>query len=327
MNFALNASADFTTTQVISACSLTRPRADLLLKILAVEGAIERNEEGWNLANSSWQFDSQKYEVLVQARRADSQKMAQYAAGQTCLETQLRIALDDDVDDGAVCGRCSVCVGHLPDGLPGAPSEASIFAAQKFLRGQDNVIEHRKQWPAGLVVEGLPIKNLKMANELRLEDGRALAFADDAIWDSFIPDQNSDGPLTEELKIGLNEMLARWKPSVDIITPIPSSRHPQLVSSLANHIAVQLGLPVEDVLGVEAPESNASRTDAVQRPREIARRVSVSNNPAVIGKRLLLVDDTCASRWTITIAGAHLRNRGAISVTPFVLHQKAAADA
>ena len=40
------------------------------------------------------------------------------------------------------------------------------------------------------------------------------------------------------------------------------------------------------------------------------------------GQVVLLVDDTWRTGWTATIAGALLRDAGAASVRPFVIHQR-----
>ena len=83
----------------------------------------------------------------------------------------LQLALDDP--DPEPCGRCSVCTGELP--APGArPSTETVDAARLFFRGQDVVIEPRKQW-----VSRIPDRKGKITF---LAPGRALAFADDPAW-------------------------------------------------------------------------------------------------------------------------------------------------
>lgn len=59
----------------------------------------------------------------------------------------------------------------------------------------------------------------------------------------------------------------------------------------------------------------------------MAARITVHSGAQVTDERVLLVDDTTLTRWTLTIAGALLREAGAKSVAPLVLHQLASADA
>lgn len=59
----------------------------------------------------------------------------------------------------------------------------------------------------------------------------------------------------------------------------------------------------------------------------MAGRITVLHGARVADERVMLVDDTTLTRWTLTIACALLRNSGAKSVAPIVLHQIASADA
>ena len=261
------------------------------------------------------------------ARRAEANRMAEYASANRCLETQLRIALDDDVHPDARCGRCSVCTGRLPHGLPSRPEQANIVTAQRFLRGVDHAIESRKRWAPGLVVPGLKMRSTTIT-QVSLE-GRALAYGDDAAWGAEIDALRFDGELGDELRDGVRKMLQRWRlmqsTPPTVVVPVPSSRRPQLVASLAATVAAELGVPVLHALMLTPP--SGPRSSATARPAEIALRVAVRPGARVADQRVLLVDDTALTRWTLTIAGALLRQAGAKSVAPLVLHQLAAGDA
>jgi len=314
-------------TAIAAAAAVSRPRAELLLKILAVDGAVERLDDGWRALDSQWVFDASRYEALVLARRAEANRMAEYASASRCLETQLRMALDDDVDPTFACGRCSVCTGELPHGLSSRPDKANIVTAQRFLRGVDHPIEPRKRWAPGLVVPGLEMRNSTIT-QVSLE-GRALAYGDDAAWSEAIDPLRFDGELSDELREGVREMLGRWRlmqtAPPTVVVPVPSSRRPKLVASIAECVARELSVPVVDALHVQPPAG--SRGSATARPHEVAERITMKSGARLADERVLLVDDTTLTRWTLTIAGALLRNAGAKSVAPLVLHQLASADA
>ena len=314
------------TTEVMAAATLTRPRAELLLKILAVDEAVERTDNGWKPLHTNWIFDDAKYQDLVAERRADSARMAQYASATECLETQLRIALDDDIDPDTKCGRCSVCTGTLPYGLPSTPDQAAKVEAQKFLRGVDHAIENRKQWPKGILVDGVNIRNTRIATEHQSSEGRALAYADDAAWGHEIEKVRFDGQLTDELKQGLDDLFARWKPEVTAIVSVPSSRRPALIADMASCLSKHLNVPILDALKCENPVNTSARLGFAERPKDVAKRINIKNSNGLKDAHVLLLDDSCYTRWTLTIAGAQLRASGAKSVTPFTLHQLAGAD-
>jgi ATP-dependent DNA helicase RecQ len=314
------------TTEIMAAATLTRPRAELLLKILAVDEAIERTDNGWKSLHAEWIFDDAKYQDLIAERRADAVRMAQYASATECLETQLRIALDDDIDPSTKCGRCSVCTGILPYGLPSTPDREAKVKAQAFLRGVDHVIENRKQWPKDFIVDGVPIRNTRIAAEHQSREGRTLAYADDAAWGHEIETVRFDGHLNDELKKGIDELFARWKPEVNAIVAVPSSSRPVLITDMANYLAKQMGIPIIDALACKSPTKKSGKLGFAERPKDVAKRISLKSSTGLIDAHVLLIDDSCYTRWTLTISGAHLRTGGAKSVTPFTLHQLAGAD-
>ncbi|MEN9623878.1 MAG: ATP-dependent helicase RecQ, partial [Pseudomonadota bacterium] len=96
-----------------------RGRLEALLKILAVEGVVDKDGSAWRATGVPYVHDSAKWSALAQVRQQEADIMRQYAHGQGCLMAYLQTALDDP--SPAPCGRCSVCTGHLP--YPGlAPS-------------------------------------------------------------------------------------------------------------------------------------------------------------------------------------------------------------
>ncbi len=316
-------------TAIAASAAVSRPRAELLLKILAVDGAVERLDDSWRALDTNWVFDGARYAELVLARRAEANRMAEYAQASRCLETQLRLALDDDVDPAFKCGRCSVCTGELPHGLKSKPDKANIVKAQRFLRGVDHAIEPRKRWAPGLTIPALPMRNTTITAAHMSLEGRALAYGDDAAWADAIDLLRFDGEPSDELREGIREMLQRWRALQAVppalVVPVPSSRRPRLVAGLADCVAREFGVPVVHALQVRPPAG--PRGSAIGRPGEMAQRITVLSGAGLANARVLVVDDTTLTRWTLTIAGALLREAGAKSVAPLVLHQLASADA
>jgi ATP-dependent DNA helicase RecQ len=291
-----------------------RGRLEALLKILAVDGAVARTEGGWTATGSPWEYDSAKYEALVQARRAEADLMRAYARGAGCLMEYLQRALDDP--DPGPCGRCSVCTGELP--APGAaPTDVAIAAAREFLLGRDVFIEPRLRWPGGLEDRKGKITGCV--------EGRALAFADDAAWGRELRAFSAgDGPVSEAIADGIVQVLGRWRKVWGdrpvAVVPMPSRAHPQRVRSLAEHLAQVGKLPLLDVLEATGPPvptevSSTTRAGALLGSIRVRDGSEVPNGP------VLLVDDTYRTGWTATVAAALLRDAGAIAVLPIVVHR------
>ena len=295
-------------------------RLEFLLKVLAVEGAVERTRDGWVGTGRPWAYDGQRYDALLAAREHEADLMRAYARSARCLDSVLREALDDPAV--TACGRCSACTGSMPGGLPSEPDVDSVQAARAFLRGVDVVLEPRRMWTPGLTRRG------RIRPELMAAEGRALAFAADPGWPDVEPFmQGADQPAPGWLVDGLVDVLRRWRttwPSrPTVIVTIPSTTHPQLLASLAREIGRVGGLPVVEALTVDGPPS-ARELSTKARAAYQEPRIGLVPSVALDGETVLLVDDRLRTGWTMTIAAALLREAGAANVLPLVVHKQPA---
>ena len=300
-----------------------RSRVELLVKVLAVDGAVTRSADGWSASGQPWSYDDAKYAALIEARRAEAGLMRSYAAATTCLETLLRLALDDTVGESAQCGRCSVCVGALPAALPRTPSRENLEAATTFLRGLDTVIAPRKLWASGL--SG---RSGRISPTLAIAEGRALAFADDPAWTDIaglLADSSDDIESPDWVLQGLTAVLARWRSSWKArpiaVAAIPSTRRPRFNQSLAAGLAAIGQLTVIEPFEISGPHAPSGLSPAA-RARTVEARIRLRPGIAVPSGPILLVDDTLRTGWTMTISGALLREAGATAILPLVVHQR-----
>ena len=294
-----------------SATGMRRGRLEGLLKVLAVDDAVERRAGGWIATGKGWYYDEAKWSALRRVRAAEADLMRKYAHGEGCLMQFLQQALDDP--DPHRCGRCSVCTGRLPE--PGArPSEEAVAAARTFFRGQDVAVEPRKLWPSGVERKG----KINF-----LAPGRALAFADDPAWSSELARLwRSDDVAPQVVLDGCVEVLRRWSKTWDrpvAVVAMPSRRFPRLVTSVAEHLARTGRLPLVDALEVGGPPPAVDASSAT-RVKDLLIRTRARAGVSFDGP-VLLVDDTIRSRWTLTVAGALLSDVGATRVFPLALHQ------
>lgn len=295
-------------------------RLEFCLKVLAVDGAVERTREGWVGTGRPWTYDSERYAALLAAREHEADLMRAYARSARCLDSVLREALDDPATQP--CGRCSACTGGLPGGLAGAPDPESVRAARDHLRGIDVVLAPRRMWTPGLRRSG------RIRADLAAEEGRALAFAADPAWpevEPFMYGPDHDAP--PWLVDGLVAVLARWRTTwparPSLVVPVPSTTKPRLVQSLAAGIGDIGALPVADVLAVNGSPSprdlSTKARAAFQEPR-----IGVRPGVDLAGETVLLVDDRWRTGWTATLAAAVLREAGAQHVLPLVVHRQPA---
>jgi ATP-dependent DNA helicase RecQ len=224
--------------------------------------------------------------------------MAAFGADGRCLMRALQEELDDP--DPQDCGRCSVCAGprHAGELDPKLVREAALL-----LRSRPIVLETKKMAPDDTG------SMRKIPEDVRAEEGRALARLGDGGWDPVVRAGDFEGELLDAAA----EVVRAWGVPVEWVTAVPSPRMPDF----AQRLAEKLGLPY-----VDAIERVAERPPQ----REMANSAQqVANVRGAFGIRdsrsgpCLLIDDVRFSGWTLAMLAGQLRRRGAAAVYPFAL--------
>jgi ATP-dependent DNA helicase RecQ len=313
----LAASGPMSVMELEGLVNLRRGRLETLLKILDVEGAVDRDGSRWLRTSEPWTYDEARYAQLAASRRAEQDAMRRYQRTDGCRLRFLRDELDDP--DAQDCGRCDNCTGQHPAVKIAADGAAGATA---FLRDATVVIEPRKQWAKGL--EG---RKGNIAPDRRAEEGRALAFGTDPGWSEALAPRFAapDAPPDDELVRGVAKVLKAWpwaqRPTW--VTWIPSRTRPQLVQGLASGLA-QLGkLQLVDAVTrvrADAPPQSRMENSATQAANVLgAFAVDVSSAP---DGPVLVIDDTLRSGWTMTVVADELRAAGSGPVLPLVLWRR-----
>jgi ATP-dependent DNA helicase RecQ len=300
---------------------LRRGRVELMLKQLAVDGAVERVEGGWLPTGVQWTYDQEHYDGIIATRRREADIMRAYTRGQRCLMQLLQESLDDT--SAQPCGRCSVCLGQLPEPLLERPEPATVEAVTRRLRGEVTVLEPRKMWPGGAFRSRGRIPAALMA-----ETGRAIVYADAPEWRELVASTFvRDGAPSQELRDAAVAALGRWRDSwparPEVVVALPAAGYPLMTAGLADHLAQVGGLGRADLTLAIDPAAPADLSS----PQEAALwrdaiRVNDELLSAVCDKVVLLLVDASSSQWPITVAAAHLRQAKASMVLPLLVHRR-----
>ncbi|QTE30673.1 RecQ family ATP-dependent DNA helicase [Pengzhenrongella sicca] len=322
---ALEGAGTLSTAALETRVSLRRNRLELMLKVLDVDGAVQRVRGGWRSTGQEWTYDADRYARVAATRRAEQQAMVDYVRGDECRMAFLRGALDDpDLPPGWRCGRCDVCGGATAGA---APDAGEIEAARERLAVPGVEVEPRRQWPAGMAGLGVELTG-KIAPAERAETGRALARLDGIGWGGLLRDlfAGADSGLPVPLRNPVLEVLGAWQPDPAPagIVVVASQTRPELVEHLAAGIARRLGIPI---VGTVRPAARLGPgrhdVNSAQRLAGIARRLELDLSPeaaeGLAGRAVLLVDDRTDSGWTLAVGARLLRRAGASAVYPFVL--------
>jgi ATP-dependent DNA helicase RecQ len=305
------------------AVDLRRARLETLLKILDVEGVVERVPGGVVRTGAPWSYDRDRAERVQAARDAEAAAMGDYATTGRCLMEFLRAALDDP--GAEPCGRCVNC-GGLARPVPADP--VVVTAAVEHLRGVDVVLEPRRAWPRNLAA---PKGNIRPAT--RAEEGRALCRVADSGWwpdvERILADGDAaDAAVWDDVLTGVTAVLRRWRwerrPTWITWVPSVSSPVPELlarrigdIGRLAVHPAVVRARPGRP----QAELANSTFRCSNVWPAFTVDAGAVPGG-SIPGGPVLLVDDTYDSGWTLTVVAHRLREAGAEAVLPFVLARR-----
>jgi ATP-dependent DNA helicase RecQ len=299
---------------------LGRNRLESMLKVLDVDGAVQRVQGGWVATGRSWDYDAERYARVSEAREREQQAMLDYLGTDQCRMRFLREQLDDP--EATDCGRCDNCGGLS---LSTDVSEASVAEAGERLARPGVVVEPRKMWPTALANLGLDLKG-KIAEGA--EPGRAVARLTDLghgqALRALFREDTPDGPVPPALAQAVMEVMKDWAPEwasrPDAIVVVESATRPILTRDLADGLARVMQVPVVGTGAIRdhSVPPRAGQTNSAQRVAATRRRGGLDADvPA--GATVLLVDDQVATGWTLTVAAAAIREAGASAVLPLVL--------
>lgn len=320
---------------------IRRGPLELLLKVLAVDGAVEAVQGGWVGTGRPWTYDAERYERVAAARVAEQEAMLAYqrlgtdraAPGEQCRMAFLTAELDDP--HAAPCGRCDTCAG------PWYPTDVTVPVLESARETLEHVgvpVAPRALWPTGLdtlgvLADGEPLKG-KIPPGEQVAEGRVVARLTDLGWggrlrELFASDAEGnpvDAEVPPELGRAVLRVLAgwEWEQRPVAVAWVPSLGRPRLVDTLATGVASAGRLELLGPLELSpTAEPLRGSTNSAYRVRDLWGRFRV---PAGMAERLvsldgpvLLVDDLVDSRWTMTVAGRLLRQAGADSVLPLAL--------
>ncbi len=334
-----------TLDELLVEVNVRRTRLDAMLKVLEVEGAVERAGRGWACTGQPWVYDAHRVAAVTAVRREEQAQMAAYALGPSgpaerghlgpsgpaerghlgpsgpaepeqpvpsgatggCRMAFLCGLLDDP--DRSACGACDRCTGTS---LGVVPAPEVVAAAARHLRRRPIVLVPKKQW--------IGTTRTRIPPGEQAEVGAALCELSDGGWGRLVAEGRRSGRIADEVVEAAAD-LARSRfdrPCAAWVAWVPSLRRPALVTDLAGGIAARLSLTAFPAVVKlrEAPPQGSAANSAQQLAN--VRDVFGIEGPLPPGPALL-VDDTVQSGWTLTVAAAALRRAGCPAVLPLVL--------
>ena len=304
--------------------NVRRTRLELLLKILDVDGVVERVDGGYVATGEPYVHDRARYQRLLDGRRAEHEVMRRFLdpATTTCSMQLLTAALDDPT--AQPCGRCGRCTGEA---LVVEPDTDATERAGAHVRNRDLLLPPRRRWPSGLSGLGHQRRG-NIDKALQAQPGRALAGVDAsgygepvrrllAATEAGTPPDATD---LDEVIDGLTQLLARWdwtsRPTA--IVTLPSLTYGVLSAEVARRLGALGRLAVHDDVftAADTPPQATMSNSAFQAANALS---TLTVTGAVPAGPVLLLDAVRASGWTMTVGAALLAERDGGPVLPLAL--------
>ncbi|WP_374454131.1 RecQ family ATP-dependent DNA helicase [Nocardioides sp.] len=299
---------------------LGRNRLESMLKVLDVDGAVQRVQGGWVATGQPWTYDAERYARVAEAREREQQAMLGYLRTTECRMRYLREQLDDP--EATDCGRCDNCRGLT---LSTAVSEAAVAEAGERLSRPGVVLEPRRMWPTALANLGLDLKG-KIADAA--EPGRVVARLTDLghgqALRALFREDTPDGPVPPGLAQAVMDVMkdwsSEWGSRPDAIVVVESATRPTLTRDLADGLSRVMQVPVVGTWAIrdDSVPPRAGQSNSAQRVAAVRRRGGLDADVPP-GATVLLVDDQVATGWTLTVAATAIRAAGAGAVLPLAL--------
>lgn len=299
------------------AVDLGRTRLEMVLKVLDVDGAVQRVRGGWISTGRQWHYDAQRYAGLAEARRSEQEAMIAYERTGSCRMEFLRTQLDDPTLDptSGGCGRCDNCTG---DRRSTSVDDGALTRAREALERPGVVLPPRRQWPTGLARLDVPLKG-KISDGPA--EGRALARLTDLGLGQKLrgllagPDQEAPDWVVRACVPVLRDW--GWEERPTGVVALLTGERPLLVGSLARALA-QMGRM--DHLGELTRDAALPAVTAQNSAYRVAQLWGTLTGPEIDPTGpVLLVTDLFGTGWTATESARHLRSAGAPAVLPLAV--------
>jgi ATP-dependent DNA helicase RecQ len=250
----LKKSSSLTLSQIGAELNYSRGALDKALRLLEVDGAVQREKIGFSRTVNPWKSDAARFTQVTEHRRAELAEMKRYVEHTGCLMEFLSSALDDPA--AAPCGKCMNCAQRTQRRL--APVELKTAASQ-FLRSDALVLEPRTSWPQPVLDELLSVlpeavdrhdngrPKTTLPARLQAQPGRALSIYDDSGWGQEVArGKYHAARFSDSLVTAAAELIKhKWRPDPwpEWVTAVPSQGHSELVRDFAQRLAAALELP------------------------------------------------------------------------------------
>ena len=289
-------------------------KIEKVLSFLINDGFIrvERSPIRYYATAKKFFYDSQKYDSISNIRRQEMNEMIGLTETKDCLSRYTVTSLNDD--SAHDCNNCANCLHR--EFFPSTLSEIYIDTAREYLDRITLVIEPRKSWPK----EGFDRRYKSKIDPIN-QPGICLAKYGEMGYGEMVRQDKYSGRerFRDDLVIKGAKELQRIITANDIryLTFVPSLRS-NIVKDYAIRLADECGLTMVDLISKTPNRPQKEMENSYYQCKNAFGSFSVLSGVNV-PKKIILVDDIVDSRWTLTVCGYKLAQKGCKEIYPFAL--------
>ncbi len=301
--------------EIEGALNIRGKRIAKALEFLENDGYVFKDDWAYYLSPKPYKYDKEKYEKITLMRRIEVRQMQDLICTKECYSKYIAWSLDDGTARN--CGHCSNCLKRKL--LPETLSVDAKRAAEKFIDGRTITIEPRKMWRSSESCRKIKYMNMP---------GLCISKYGDPGYGELVKKDKYSGKnrFCDEL-VGKSASLLKpfiKKEKIRHMTCVPSLRS-RIVEDFSIRLAHSLGIPYVRLLRKERAKPQKTMENGVHQCDNALSSFFVIED-VELPKRLLLVDDVVDSRWTLTVCGYRLMERGCEAVYPFALADSSEGD-
>ena len=296
--------------QILSALNIRKQRVEKALDFLVNDGFVMKDKSVYYASPKPFVYKKDHYDAITKMRIAEMEQMKSLARAKSCYSKFIVNCLDDH--SASDCGCCANCLSH--EILPSHPSLQYVHVAEKYINGLVIKIEPRKMWVYSDCTESgkIPVPN---------QTGICISkYGDPGYGELVKRDKYSkDKRFCNEL-VGKGAELLRpivKQNGIKFITCVPSLRS-GIVRDYSERLADSLGLTFIEVLEKRSAKQQKEMQNSEHQCGNAFLSFYTAEN-AVVPEKIILVDDIVDSRWTLTVCGHRLCERGCKEVYPFAM--------
>lgn len=295
-------------SELLNHINRRKKRIEKAIYFLEKEGSVIKIKTKFKLTAKKHIYDKQYYDGITKIRNIEKQQLTDFINTKQCYSKYIINCLDDN--DKEDCGKCSNCAGH--DIIPVDLSLEEINEAAKYINNSILEIFPRIKWAK---TSETSVSTIQFINQ----NGICLAKYGDAGYGEFVKhDKYNKEGFRDELVNKSAEILYKLisENNIKFITFVPSLRS-NIVEEFTYRLAEKTGLICLPLLIKIHSDKQKTMENSSYQCYNAFKSFSVAE--IKVPDQIILVDDIVDSRWTLTVCGFKLGEKGCLKVFPFAL--------